>query len=403
MTTLSDLTAGTYSVSETPPTGWRLVSVDCFVNGFPVPDPLNLVLNPMDAVECIFVDEKTVDLKIKKISGATSGTFTFDVTGPLGPLPLVVITTDDADADGIFMAMQTLFELPAGPYSVVEQPLAGWTEISSDCAINQVPGFDPDNFVLNPMDFAECTFVDEQIVSIKIIKESGAFAGTFDFTVTALSGPVTPVQIITTDPDLDGMFMGMDTLSVNPGTFSVVELIQLGWLEISVTCTINGTTVNPLNIVLGPLQSAQCIFVDEKTASIKITKQSGEFPGVFNFDIMGPTGLSEVELTTIDPDLDGMFMSMATVSNLPQGTYSIIEEQQPDWRLISVDCTINGFPANPANLVLNPMDSAECIFVDEKTVSLKIIKQSGAFAGTFNFEVENSDGIITPVVITGWR
>ena len=133
LTTRTEREAGTYGVTEASQAGWRLDSVACTINGSPAGDPTALVIVPMDSAECIFTNEKTVSLKITKISGAFQGTFDFTVTGPDASTPQ--ITTQD-DGQGHFMEMTTLTELEAGTYGVTEASQSGWRLDSVACTIN---------------------------------------------------------------------------------------------------------------------------------------------------------------------------------------------------------------------------------------------------------------------------
>jgi hypothetical protein len=118
--TVSNIAPGTYSVVETPQTGWTQTSSSC--NNA---SPTGAITVAAGATTiCTFTNTQQGSIQIVKNAVGGNGTFTF--TGALGPISL---TTSGAGNT----ATQTFNNLAPGTYGVIETAQAGWTQTSSSC------------------------------------------------------------------------------------------------------------------------------------------------------------------------------------------------------------------------------------------------------------------------------
>ena len=364
----------------------------------------------MDDVTCEFVNEKTIDLKVKKTSGAFSDDFPITVTGPTpDSFTLDTSLSGDGSIATPFMDMQTVSNAIAGSYTITETlPIDGsWRVVSVECTDNQgiiVSGTTTSiQVTLDPMDDVTCEFVNEKTIDLKVKKTSGAFSDDFPITVT---GPTPDSFTLDTSLSGDGSiatpFMDMQSVTnAEAGSYTISELLPTNgsWRVVSVECTdveTGDTVAGPdestsITLTLDPMDDIICEFVNEKTVDLKVKKTSGAFSGDFPITVAGPTPDS-FTLVTADTDEDGVFMKMQTVSNAIAGSYTITETlPSSDWSVVSVECTdasgatIATSSTTSITVTLNPMDSIQCEFVNTKMAKIIIVKQTVNGNASFDF------------------
>ncbi len=146
-----DLTAGTYSVVETVPTGWTLQSATC--DGDSTPADINL--EEGETVTCTFVNHEIPDeiqpgkiiVKKEVTVGDMSKVFTFTESG---------FTLDDNTLAHGEMGMSGDVE-PGGDYSVSESVPEGWTLQPATCDdANSTPA----DINVEAGETVTCTFVN---------------------------------------------------------------------------------------------------------------------------------------------------------------------------------------------------------------------------------------------------
>ena len=148
-----DLTAGTYSVSETVPTGWTLQSATCDHQS----DPSSISLQEGETVTCTFVNAedapppaelgKIVVVKEVTEGSATDKSFVF---------------TASYDGDGFSLSdgqSNDSGDLTAGTYLVSETVPEGWQLKSETCS----DGSDPSSISLQEGETVTCTFENHEI------------------------------------------------------------------------------------------------------------------------------------------------------------------------------------------------------------------------------------------------
>ncbi len=155
-----DLTAGTYSVSETAPTGWTLQSATCDGDS----TPADIHLEAGETVTCTFVNHQIPDeiqpgriIVEKEVSAgsATDKSFVF---------------TASYDEDGFSLAhgqSNDSGDLTAGTYSVSESVPEGWTLLPATCDGDSTPA----DINLEAGETVTCTFVniEDQVSQTTIV------------------------------------------------------------------------------------------------------------------------------------------------------------------------------------------------------------------------------------------
>jgi hypothetical protein len=164
-TTFSGLASGTYTVTETIPTGWDLISIDCV-------DPDDETTTSVGAgnavidldlgedVICTFINHERGSITIVK-EADPEGDQEFDFTGDLGAFSLI--------DDGTSSDTAVFSNLISGTYSVAETVPTGWKLEDIECV-------DPDDGTtvnvgtasalidLDPGEDITCTFGDKSYV-----------------------------------------------------------------------------------------------------------------------------------------------------------------------------------------------------------------------------------------------
>jgi len=150
------------------------------------------------------------------------------------------------------------------------------------------------------------------------------------------------------------------TFNVYPGTYSFIETVPTGWIEVSNNC-------NNIQVANGDEKS--CIIKNAKASSITIIKHAEQVSDTsFGFTATG-TGLSNFSLvdnsTSTDPE--------KVFTNLLPGNYSITENSKEGWYLKSATCN-NG--QSPDALTLTAGSNVICTFTNTKYGSLTIVKDA---------------------------
>jgi uncharacterized protein (TIGR03437 family) len=313
--TFSGLTpGGTYSLSETVPTGWTQTSATC-TNGTPA--AITIVAGA--TTTCTFLNtQQGASIRVVKNTVGGNGTFAFTSNFGLTSLTTVGLT-----------ASQTFSGLtPGGSYSVSETVPTGWTQTSATCtngtpaAITVVAGAT-----------TTCTFLNTQATqtgSIRVVKNTVGGDGTFTFTGTLGLTSLTTI----------GGTASQTFSSLTPGSnFSVSETVPTGWTQTSASCT-NGTPA-AITVVAGA--TTTCTFINTKaassTGSITVVKNTvggnGTFAFTSNFGLKSLTTRGTTTTGSASQTLSGL---------LAGGSYSVSETVPAGWTQTSASCT-NGTPA----------------------------------------------------------
>ena len=167
-----DLKPGTYSVAETPTTGWTLTSAICKkVKDYgwggdcdgKVIDPSHIVLGADETIKCIFTNTKNPQpqpgsITIKKLTVGGDDTFTFtgDVSGSL------------------MNGNSTTTQVMAGTYTSTESQKDGWALTDISCSDTDSTGSIATGiatFKVGAGENVTCTFTNTKKPTLTIVKE----------------------------------------------------------------------------------------------------------------------------------------------------------------------------------------------------------------------------------------
>jgi len=150
---------GGFSVIETVPLNWSLISSDCLINGIPHGSTLNFNIVNGDTVECIFENlfvppPSPPTIKITKDTTNGDGSFNFTIFNATNPANSTALNIPDTSINN----MTAPLTVQASSFSVIETVPLNWTLISSDCLINGIPHGSTLNFNIVNGDTVECIF-----------------------------------------------------------------------------------------------------------------------------------------------------------------------------------------------------------------------------------------------------
>jgi len=327
------LVPGTYSVAEVNvPDGWDMTGATCD-DGSPI-DAIDLAAG--ETVTCTFTNTQNGTLVIKKETtpDGDPAEFTFDPDWS---------DTNVTLADG----GEQSFSLAPATYSVAELAAEGWdlTGLVCDDGSTQDPATMTATVDLGAGETVTCTFTNTKRAKILVDK------------VTNPSGDTTAFEF---DPSWgDNFFLaGGDPLHdsgwLEPGTYSVTELVPAGWALTGLTCD-DGTTSTTAtaSITLAPGDVVTCTFTNSKRGSITVVKDANP-DGPTAFDFTGSDNLvddPDNDVYTFTLTDDGTAANTRTFSNLAPGAYSISEIIPDGWDLSGPVCTVAN--ANGGTQVVN--------------------------------------------------
>jgi hypothetical protein len=275
---------GTYSITETVPSGWNLTSATCD-NGDNID---SIILGAGESVTCTFVDTKNATLKvIKDALPDDSQIFNYTVTGTgLDPFDL----KDDGVSDNF-----TAISLEPGTYSVTETIPANWELTSID--ITDPSGGSSQSKSTANLDIAAgetvtVLFTNTKNATLTIVKDAIP-DDSQDFTFTGTGS----IGEFTLDDDNDPTLSNTSIFNIEPGTYSVTETVPSGWNLTSATCD-NGDNID--SIILGAGESVTCTFTNNKLHLSFIKQGTLDFAGKVTGYSINVTNDGNADLTIVD-------------------------------------------------------------------------------------------------------
>jgi uncharacterized repeat protein (TIGR01451 family) len=337
---------GTYSVSETVPSGWDLTSSTCSDGS----SPASISLQAGETVTCTFTNTKNgtiiVDKVTNPIADPQSFTFTAGGSGYSG-FSLTDAATPNSQS------------LVPGTYSVSETVPSGWDLTSSTCSDGSSPG----SISLQAGETVTCTFTNTKRGSIIVDKVTNPSADPQSFTFT---------------PSYGSNFSLTDTATPNnsgflvPGTYSVSETVPSGWDLTSSTCS-DGSSPGSISLQAG--ETVTCTFTNTKRGHVivdKVTNPSAD-PQSFAFTT-GGSGYSGFSLTDTATPND---------QELVPGNYSVTETVPAGWNLTNLVClsnlgisTTNTTSPPLVSITLAAGDRVTCTFTNGKPVISPATKEA---------------------------
>ncbi|HEX5589631.1 MAG TPA: hypothetical protein VFX65_05020 [Candidatus Limnocylindrales bacterium] len=292
-----EVVPGSYSVSETVPSGWDLTSATCDQGE----TPASLDVGPGETVTCTFVNTKRGTIIVEKQTSPTGGegfVFTGDAAGTLDDDEQIVVTN-----------------LVPGTYTSTEaDPTPDYDLTSILCDDAGSSGnleTRTATFDLDPGEEITCVFTNTQRGTITIIKDAQPNdAQNFGFDVNGFDGPI----FFELDDDGNATLSNMQTFeNVPPGAYSVTEQSVEGWDLIDIECvTLGGASAEidgaTADLTMAPGGSITCTYINAKP-SISIVKTAGDAadgevlvqgPGNVTYSYVventGPVALVDIEV-----------------------------------------------------------------------------------------------------------
>ena len=198
----------------------------------------------------------------------------------------------------------------------------------------------------------------KQYPTLQIVKNTIGGNGTFTYTVTGPSVPLSPAPSITTA----GGTGSTVTYIVDPGTYTIDEDgPPAGWTLTGATCSINGGTATAYtegsNLVLGETTHVVCTFTNTLAGKILVDKVTTPAGSAQLFEFDSDYG-ANFFLDDNDPVNDSGFLN--------PGTYAVAEVNIPaGWDLTSATCS-DGSPVTA--IVLGAGETVTCTFANTQLV-----------------------------------
>ena len=341
--TFGSLTPGTFSVTETVPSGWTQTSTTCG----------SVAVTAGNTATCTITNTKNAPTtgSITVTKTAVNGNGTFNFTGSTGISAFAIATTNGTGSN-------TINGLTPGTYTITEGTLGnGWTKTADTCG----------SIVVTAGNTATCavtnTYTAPATGSITVTKTAVNGNGIFNFTG---NNGISAFAITTANGT------GSNTINgLTPGTYTITEgTLGTGWVKTADTCG---------NIAVTAGNTATCAVTNTYTAppttgSITVTKTAVNGNGTFNFT--GSTGISAFSITTTNGT------GSNTISNLTPGTYTITEGTLGTGWAKTVDTC--------GSVVVAAGNTATCGVTNTYTAppttgSITVTKTAVNGNGTFNF------------------
>lgn len=329
--TFNNLSAGTFTFTETAVSGWDLYSLSCGqASGVTINSATaSIDLSAGQNITCTYTNKKRGTITVHKVTNPANDPTGFQITasgtGNIAGNPVRTLST----------AQDVVYDVSQGTYNIAEQLPAGWTLTNNGCA----------SVTVNTTNLAPtCTITNTKYATLHIIKDAlPNDPQNFDFTTTNLGGAA-----FSLDDDSDATLPNDRTFtSLLPGSYSVTEASTPGWSLTGLTCDTNnfsavGATV-AVNLVAG--QTTNCTFTNTKLGSIAGTKYTANADSSLGPVLAGWTiyidlngnGIKDPGEPTQVTGVDGSY----SFTGLLPGTYAVKEVQQAGWTQIFSAAAIN--------------------------------------------------------------
>jgi outer membrane protein OmpA-like peptidoglycan-associated protein len=375
----TNLSVGTYTVTETASSEFILDSINCSggsVSTDTASRSATITLLGGEDVQCTFNNLAVRgSITIEKESDV-AGSFDFSGDNGIGSFSL----SPGAGAAGV---VSTSFsDLLADTYTITEAAVTGFDLASIDCGSAQGVTTNVSagtaTIALSAGENVTCRFVNQQLPgSIRIVKQTDtdatfSFSGDFAFDISTSNGS------------------GENDLGSQPaGTYTITEDMLDGFSLDSISCDDpdGGTTTDVASrtatIDLDPDEDIVCTFTNsELTGSITVVKEA-DVDDTFSF-----TGdLNDFSLTTSGGT------AMQTFADLSAGSFVITEAANASYALESISCTSDLSGSSTVDLDnrqvtvdLTPNENVTCTFTNAVLPgSITILKETDGDDGTFGF------------------
>ncbi len=330
----SDLPPGTYDVSETADPDY-----DTFASCDDQSNPSSIQLDPGETVTCTFVNTiKQGGITVVKLTNPQSSQESFEFDPDWGSN---FTLTGNGDFEN--------FQLDPGPYSVSEINVpSGWDLTSATCVDQDQDSQSPNSITLEPDGSVTCTFVNTQrgqIIVSKVTDPEGAEAS-FEFETDYSS------NFFLVDGEQD------ESELLEPGTYSVSEIIPDGWELTSAVCSDDS---DPESISLEAGEIVTCTFTNTQQGKIIVEKQTDPDSSEASFEF--ETDYSNNFFLADGQQNDSGFLS--------PGTYSVSENVPAGWDLTSATCSDQ---SDPSEVSLQAGETVTCTFTNTQLGTIIVEK-----------------------------
>jgi hypothetical protein len=336
--TFTDLTPGTYTVTETATDGWDLSDLSCSGGTTQVSDStVTISLTAGANVSCTYTNRQRAQIIVHKVTDPANDPTSFGVTASGGGTIYGSTTGSvSTSSDAVFSVAQNTSDTA---YAVSETAQSGWSQASNTCNDLVVNG---NSELVNGIPTVTCTITNTKLAKLKILKDAVP-DGAQDFAFTA-SGSVS--SNFSLDDDADATLANSQQFTnLTPGIVSVTETAITGWQLTGLSCTgINYTwdgATNILNLNLPAGADVTCTFTNTQLGNISGTKyeaDAGASTGTKtlsgwvicldanNNDVCDPSEANDAQITDANGDY--------TFSGLLPGVYGLFESLKDGWTQI---------------------------------------------------------------------
>ena len=409
----SSLYGTPYSVVEQAVDGWAQTSAVCTgdIGGAKTPDAIDLL--PGETVNCTFTN--TIDsgkIVVDKITSPSGSSQSFAFVTNYGGLGFSLTDTSVPNDSGNLLPTSEF----GTPYSVIESPVAGWTQTFVACNGDIGGAKEPGAILLLPGETVTCSFTNTiqpgQIVVDKQTAPTGS-PQLFDFTLTG-TNTNQAFQLA----DASTAYNSGDLLpTTENGTYNVAESLPADWTQDTAICD-DGSPPSAVN--LSPGETVICTFSNVQAGVSTFTKVTIGGDDTFTFTADAPIG--NFSLTTSNG------ISPSNGASLDAGSYTVTEDILAGWQLTDMVCTESGvqdsvidIPNRTITLNVEEGETINCTVTNTKLGSITVSKAtiptgdptSFTFAGDVAGSIADGGTIVvadllpgvytsTESAVTGW-
>ena len=345
------LIVGNYALAEVVPAGWTLTGSSCDSG---TPASFTIVQN--QTVTCNFNNSKLPSLTVTKVlnPAGDAGKFNLQIDGN------TVVT--NAGNGGSTTTLVSVGIHTVGEIAGVGTSLANYSQSFSGACDST------GSVALLAGQTATCTITNTRKATLTITKNTTGGGGVFNFNISGSSATSTSVNVPTSSGHTDVL--------VDPGTYSVSEVVPSGWVlaDPNPTCTSGHGTAN--NLILAAGDTTNCTFINAKQAMLTVTKilVPASDTAKFNLTVDGGTVLENIG--------DGG----STTTQVSIGTHSVGETAGTGAVMDDYDAVISGQCASGGNVSFTAGQSKSCTITNTKKGHIVVDKITNPSGDTTSFD-----------------
>jgi hypothetical protein len=365
-----DVDGGTYTITETPQTGYDLTGVNGDIGGNSgrvstdttaktCSFTLDLTTDSGHVFECTFTNTQRGNIIVKKVTHPSGSTQSFNFTPSWGS----GFSLQDGQSNDSGLLV------PGGGYSVSESAVTGWDLTSATCD----NGDSPSNITLAAGATVTCIFTNTQRGHIIVKKVTNPSGSTQSFTFTPSYNGGTTFALSDGGSNDSGLLL--------PGSgYSVSETVPTGWDQTGATCD-NGNS--PSNITLAAGATVTCTFTNTQRGHIIVQKVTNPSGSTQLFTFNASYYVSSFQLADGGSNTSGPL--------IPGSGYSVSEAAVSGWDLTSATCD-NG--NKPSNITVAAGQTVTCTFTNRQRGHAKVVKtvSGNALSGSQSFTFQLRSG-----------